>query len=180
MSDGVQTSSSQSQTSNKLLIVFIVLLLIVLILSGLIVYLLLKPEEQVIIAEPVGGGRGTVVTEDNVEEIREQLEVGPVPDSTYVTSMSIDWHFDGQTSKDAYVANSVANTRTVYFDLILADTSELIYSSPYIPVGAELKEVTLSKELKKGTYDTILIYHLVDDDKNELSTVSIALTIYVE
>ena len=181
MSDETNVSAPQPQRrSNKLVILLIALLLILVVLIGVIVVLLTRPKTTIIEPSP-SGGRGTVVTEDNAEEIRKQMaEASPVPDSSYVTSMSIDWHFKGQTSKDAYVANDVANTRTVYFDLFLSDTRELIYSSPYIPVGAEMNEITLDKELESGTYETILVYHLVDDDENDLSTVSIALTIYVE
>lgn len=177
----VEAKSSQPRpSSNKLVVVLVVLVLILIVLAGVVIFLLTRPEEPVV--EPsLIGGRGTIVTEDNAEEIREQLaQATPVPDGSYVTSMSIDWHFAGTTSTDAYVANAVENTRTVYFDLFLMDTSELIYSSPYIPVGAELKEITLDKELEPGKYETLLVYHLVDDDENELSTLSIALDIYVE
>ena len=181
MFDEAQSSKSQPQkNSNKLVILLIVLLAVLIVLAGVIVFLLTRPKEPTI--EPsLTGGRGTVVTKDNAEEVQKQMaEATPVPDGSYVTSMSIDWHFKGLTSKDAYVANAVENTRTVYFDLFLADTQELIYSSPYIPVGAELDGVILDKELETGTYKTILVYHLVDDDEKELSTLSIALTIYVE
>lgn len=181
MSDETSFSAPQPQgRSNKLMILLIALLLVVIVLIGVVIVLLTRPKTTVIEPSP-SGGRGTVVTEDNAEEIRkQQAEATPVPDTSYVTSMSINWHFKGQTSKDAYVANDVANTRTVYFDMLLFDTKELIYSSPYIPVGAEMNGITLDKELKPGTYETILVYHLVDDAEKELSTVSVALTIYVE
>lgn len=177
----VEAQSSKPQTrSNKLVVLVVVLLLVLIVLAGVIIFLLTRSKEPTIEPSPTGG-RGTVVTEDNAAEIKEQIaNATPVPDGSYVTSMSIDWHFDGTTSKDAYVANAVENTRTVYFDLFLFDTNELLYSSPYIPVGAELKGVTLDKELEPGTYETILVYHLVDDGEKEVSTLSIALDIYVE
>lgn len=179
MSNEVQSSKPQAK-SNKLVVLIVVLLLVLVVLAGVIVFLLTRPKETNIEPSPTGG-RGTVVTEENAAEIQEQINnATPTPDGSYVTSMSIDWHFKGLTSTDAYVANAVENTRTVYFDLLLADTGDLIYSSPYLPVGAELKEITLDKELEAGTYETILVYHLVDDEENEISTLSIALTIYVE
>lgn len=175
MSDEVQSSKPHLRP-NKLVFLLIALLAVLIVLAGIIVFLLTRPKEVVIKPSPTGG-RGTVVTEDNAEEIRAQIaDATPIADGSYVTSMSIDWHFKGATSTDAYVANAVENTRTVYFDLLLAESNELLYSSPYIPVGAELKEITLDKELEPGTYETILVYHLVDDDENELSTLSIALT----
>lgn len=176
MSEVGHSSDSAGAKTNKkgnLVVVFLVLLIIA--LGGIVVFLLFKEETK---EEKKASGRPTVVTEDNVEEFQQPTE--EVQDGAYTTSMSIDWHFKGKESKDAYVANVTENTRTVYFDLIRTDTSETIYSSPFIPVGSELKGVTLDTELAPGTYDTILVYHLVDDEENELSTLSIALTIYVE
>ncbi|MBQ3545295.1 MAG: hypothetical protein IJA34_09960 [Lachnospiraceae bacterium] len=168
-------------------VVPIILVIFLLISIGIIIILLTKDDDSknnestTIIETDKSGGRGTVVTEDNVSEILEsQKDSGTTADGYYTTSMSIDWHFDGLVSKDAYVANDTKNTRTVYFDLLLKDTNEMIYSSPYIPVGAELKGVTLDKKLDKGTYETILVYHLVDEDEKEVSTLSISLTIFVK
>lgn len=177
MSNEVESSKPQS---NKLVVLIVALLVVLVVFAGLIIFLLTRPKETQIEPSPTGG-RGTVVTVENATELQEQIaNATPTPDGSYVTSMSIDWHFKGDTSTDAYVANVVENTRTVYFDLHLADTNEVIYSSPFIPVGAELKGITLDKQLEAGTYETILVYHLVDDDENEVSTLSIALTIYVE
>lgn len=161
--------------NNRMNIIVIVLAVLLVAALGIIIYILTRPDEA---DEPDTGGRGTVVTEDNADTINISQE--PVEDGMYETSMTIDWHFQGTRSEDAYVANVENNTRTVYFDLNLAETGETVYSSPYIPVGSELSGVTLEKELNPGTYDTILIYHLVDDDNKELSTLSVALTIYVE
>lgn len=173
------SNSGQNTGSKKQSFIIVVLALLVVIALGVIIFLLTREEPTTIIEDP-SGGRGTVATKDNIEEILKDMEsTESVPDGHYTTSMSINWHFDGKESKDAYVANDVVNTRTVYFDLFLKDTNELIYSSPYIPVGAELKGLTLDTELEPGTYKTILVYHLVDDNKQELSTLSIALTIYV-
>ncbi len=170
----------QRQT-NKLVVLLIILLLVLIILVGVVIFLLLKPSKEVEVKPADTGGRATLITEQNKEEIQAAISnATPVPDGSYVTQMSIDWHFSGRDSADAYVCNAVENTRTVYFDLFLVNTGELIYSSPYIPVGMEMKGLSLEKDLEPGTYDTILVYHLVDDDKNELSTLSIALTIYVE
>jgi len=58
-------------------------------------------------------------------------------------------------------------------------TNELLYSSPYIPVGSILEEITLVKELPAGDYDTIVKYHLVDDDMKELSTVSVSVKLHI-
>lgn len=164
--------SKTSKQGNGSKIVIIILLVAILAAAGIIIYLLMKPEPE----EPVES-RGTVITEENVSDVMIGEEVS---DAYYEASQTIDWHFKGVKSEDAYVANKTTNSRTVYFDLNLESTGETIYSSPYIPVGSELKGLSLDKELEPGTYDTVLIYHLVDDDEKEVSSVNVGLTIYVE
>lgn len=169
------SKNRKKSSNNRMKIIVIILIILLAVALGFIIYILTKTDEA---GEPDTGGRGTVVTEDNADTINISQE--PVEDGMYETSMTIDWHFEGTRSEDAYVANVENNTRTVYFDLNIAETGEKVYSSPYIPVGSELSGLTLEKELAPGTYDTILVYHLVDDDNKELSTLSVALTIYVE
>lgn len=176
MSGSGQILTPPEPKKNKTtIILLIVLIVVVLVVAGIIIYLLTRPDDDK--AEQPSDGRGTVATEDNLDDI---LNATPHPDAYYTTSMSIDWHFKGKKSSDAYVENTTENHRTVYFDIVRTDTSEMIYSSPYIPVGKDLKGVTLDKELNPGTYDTILTYHLVDDDKKEVATLSVGLTIFVE
>lgn len=180
MSDhGQSTSSSQTaknadKKGNGSKVLIIILLVLVLAALGVIIYLLLKPDST---PEKEPGNRGTVLTEENLSEI---IDPEPVTDAYFEASQSIDWHFKGTTSEDAYVANKATNSRTVYFDMQLKNSNETIYSSPYIPLGSELKGLTLDKELNPGTYDVILVYHLVDDNENEVSSVNVGLTIYVE
>jgi flagellar basal body-associated protein FliL len=137
-----------------------------------------KPGTTVII--PDSGGRGTVVMPENVDEIRVQLGK-PVEDGSYRTKMNVDWVFQNsnEPSKNAYVENAPNNTRTVYFDLILEETNKLIYSSPFIPVGARLENFKLDAFVPAGQHRAIVIYHLVDDDHQELTTVSVAVTLHI-
>lgn len=131
-------------------------------------------------SKDVTSGRGTLVTPENVQEL---IAAEPVTntDAAYTVSMSIDWSFEDGTSlsRNAYVENHVSNSRTVYFDLMLADTLELVYSSPYIPVGSTLQDFALDKDLEAGDYLAIVEYHLVDDDHNELSTVSVTVNLHI-
>lgn len=133
-----------------------------------------------VIVESDTGGRGTVVLPDNLDDLREKLDQ-PIEDGYYETRMNVDWVFPSskEPSTTAYVENSVNNTRTVYFDLTLADTKELIYSSPFIPVGARIEGFTLDAEVPAGEYDGIVTYHLVDDDQQEVSTVSVSVKLRV-
>ena len=130
--------------------------------------------------------RNVVVTEDNVQEVIEQLseqaEQEPVAPGYYTVTMTNEWHFaDGKAvSDDAFVANDERNTNDVYLDVVLAENEdEVIYSSPVIPLGAELHDIALDTELDAGTYDCIAIYHLVDEDQNTVDTLRVRLAIIV-
>lgn len=127
--------------------------------------------------------REVLVTKDNVNEIVEQMEQSSqkVAPGSYEVAMSTVWHFaDGKAaSTDSYVENSTANTNDVYFDIILKDSEEKIYSSPVIPVGSSMSEITLDKEMEAGSYDCVMVYSLLDGSQNVLSTVRVAFTIVI-
>lgn len=175
--------TSQSKENHKkgniniIAIIIAIMLALLLFMSIVIVVLLLRegPQED---DDVRPGIRGTIVTQDNVEEL--PVDEGVIQDGYYDVSMSLDWHFKGGVTKDAKVANKTTNTRTVYFDLLTEGTEELVYSSPYIRVGESMQGFSLNKELEPGTYDMIVRYYLVDDDNAEVSNVSVGLTIYVE
>jgi hypothetical protein len=69
----------------------------------------------------------------------------------------------------------------VYFDLVLAeDESKVLYKSPVITRGAVLENFALDTTLEAGTYNCVVIYHMVDADQNTLGTLRIAVTAIVE
>lgn len=127
------------------------------------------------------GGRPTVLTAENLDLFQAQHNQ-PTQDGYYRTKMNVEWVFDtwDSPSENAYVANSGSNTRTVYFDVILNDTQQTVYSSPYIPVGRELTDFALDEPLAAGIYGATVVYHLVDDDNAELTTVSVSVTLYIQ
>ena len=142
----MQGDSKSPKTENRkkksiILMIFCILLVIAIVL---VLFFFLKEENS---------NRDTIVTKENVEKIKQQLQE-PVEDGYYKTKMTVDWTFENgdAVSSDAYVANSADNTRKVYFDVSLADTQELVYSSPYLPVGTELKDIKLDKSLVAGDY----------------------------
>jgi hypothetical protein len=127
--------------------------------------------------------RNVVVNKENVEELIEDLsEEQRVQPGNYEVTMNTTWNFENgsSVSSNAYVANSEANTNDVYFDVFLSDTGENILKSPVLPIGSHLEEVKLDKALKKGTYDCVIVYSLIDKDQNPLSEVRVGLTINVE
>lgn len=157
--------------SNKILIIVIVLLICLVLI---LLYALFKPKP-----EDVKDGRATFVSPDNVEEVQQQL-LEPVTDAYYTTSMTVDWYFDNgeAVSTSSYVENAEENTRTVYFDVTLED-GELIYSSPYLPVGERIEQIQLKRDLDAGDYPAVCTYYLVDDDHNVITNVSVAVTIHI-
>lgn len=162
---------SQKKKGNMALIIIIVLLVCLILI---LLYALFKPKP-----EEVSDGRATFISSENVEEVRQQLSQ-PVTDAYYTTSMTVDWYFDNgkAVSTSSYVENSTKNTRTVYFDVTLSD-GELIYSSPYLPVGERIEQITLNRDLDAGDYPAVCTYYLVDDDHKVLTHVSVAVTIHV-
>lgn len=166
------SETANNVTKKKSTYIVIGLLVIIIIALAIIIYFLFPREKEDI--------RDMVVTEDNVEDIQEELEKAAA-DAYYETSMTTDWTFENATaaSKDAFVENPSSNSRTVYFDVNLSDSDELVYSSPYIPVGKSLKGFALSKKLKKGDYPAVVTYHLVDDEKEEVADVSVGVTLHI-
>lgn len=178
--------SEQSETKEKKkgggkrTVAVVVLIVVIAALVSIIVYLLVsrrEPEEETSL-------RNVVVTSENVAEVLQEMEnAEPVDQGYYTVSMTFDWHFaDGEAvSEDAYVQNLAENTNDVYFDVFLADDEEHpIYQSPVIPRGSSLEEIKLDEPLEKGTYDGILIYHLVDEEQNTVSTLRVTVTLIVE
>jgi len=80
-----------------------------------------------------------------------------VAEGMFECKMTTSWVFeDGKSeSPNAYVANVENNLHTIYFDVYEKATEELLYSSPMLPVGTELDNIKLEKELQKGEYDAV-------------------------
>lgn len=128
--------------------------------------------------------RSVVVAQDTAEEIAEDLfQQEYVEPGYYSVSMSTEWHFatGDSISEDAYVENPTENTNDVFFDVFLANNEdEAIYKSPLLPRGSELNDIVLDTALSAGTYDCVMVYHLVDEEQNTLSTLRVAFTIIIE
>lgn len=164
--------------------------IIILVLIGVIVYLVISQKETSqsegarSVSEETIEKRDVVVTADNAEDIvAEMAQQEYIEPGYYETSMTTEWHFpDGKSaSSDAYVANVANNTNDIYFDVVLADDeNQVIYASPVIPRGGELDQITLDTPLEAGSYDCVLIYHLVDEEQNTISTLRVGVTIQIE
>ncbi|MEY8392191.1 hypothetical protein D3Z36_06940 [Lachnospiraceae bacterium] len=172
--------TADSKTGKKKIsvsmVIAIVAILAVLVLAVVLVYVLTKEEPKKDL-----DGKATIVTEGNVEEVIGEME-NRNTDASYTATMTNEWTFEnGEAAAEGfYVKNTENNSRTVYFELKLKDTDEVIYSSPYISVGEEMNTLTLDKKLDAGDYNAVMVYHLVDDEKEELTTVSVAVVIHIK
>lgn len=163
---------------NKSKIILIVSVLIIIVLIAVIIFLVINGQKK---EEPK---RNIVVNQKNAEEIAgELISQEYVEPGYYSAEMSTTWHFEtgNAISEDAYVANRLENTNDIYFDVFLADDeSNAILESPIIPRGNEMTNISLNRSLKAGTYDCVMIYHLVDENQDTVSTLRVGFTIIIE
>lgn len=164
------------------------LVAIIILLVVVIVLLMRKPAEVSEVPEASKASeeprRSVVVSQDTVDDFVENMLQGNyVAPGYYSVSMRTTWHFakgDG-VSDDAFVENLAENTNDVFFDVFLADNEdEAIYQSPILPRGSRLNDIALDTVLSAGTYDCVMVYHLVDEEQNTLSTLRVAFTIIVD
>lgn len=174
---GKQTRRKKGKDGKGKLPLILCAVVITILLVVIIVLLLRGREDE-------SEKRNVVVTPDNVDEvIAEMDEAEFVEPGYYTVNMNTEWHFSkgDAVSEDARVDNLVENTNDVYFDVFLAeDETNPIYKSPVIPVGSFLEHIVLDEALDAGTYDCVMIYHLVDEEQNTISTLRVAFTIVVE
>lgn len=161
-------------------VIGIAAILIIVALLGIIIYLLISRN-----AEPEEERRNVVITPENVESVLQEIEESQesVAPGYYTVTMNPTWHFakGNDVSYDAVVINAETNTNDVYFDIVLENDEEtVLYKSPVIPIGGRLEEIAMDESLETGTYDCVVIYHLVDEEQNTLSTLRVTLQIVVE
>ena len=159
----------------------IIIALVLALIAALVYFFWLRGVEQDIDDRGTAlGGGGMLLTPDNIDEVRQMMEE-PGPDAQYTVSMTTNWTFDTwQTpSSDAIVNNLESNSRTVYFDVTLRDTDELVYSSPYIPLGQALVDFALDANPGAGVHDAIVRFFLVDDDNEVVADVAVSVTLTI-
>lgn len=167
----------QEKEKNKKRGIVVIAVIIIAVLVGVIIYLLLsqntKSEDE---------KRNVIITPENVESVLKELDEAQQP-GYYTVTMNPTWHFEsgGEVSYDAVVKNVEKNTNDVYFDIVLeSDEERVLYKSPVIPRGGRLEQIALDEKLETGTYNCVVIFHLVDEEQITISTVRVALKIIVE
>ena len=159
----------------------VVICVLIAAIIGLLIYFLWPHEVEEIVDGPVPmGGRGTVAIPENIDELMANRDEPP-PGGHYITTMNNNWTFDRWNvgSDNAYIENDIRNEFTVYFDLSLEEDGRLVYSSPYIPQGATLRGFALDRTVPAGEHPAIVTYYLVDEDGEEVSRVSVRVTLTI-
>jgi hypothetical protein len=184
MSENNSAQNNASGQNSKILLA--VCGVVIAVLVGVVAVLLNRPDPAQVPAqtsqEDAAPRRAVLVTEDNVQEAIVEVSRPVTAPTSYRVKMSATWTFnDGASaSNDAYVENAQTNETPVYFDLILNDSGETVLESPVIPIGASMRDIKLDKALEAGTYPAVMVYHLLDENQNTLSTVRMGVTLVIE
>ena len=127
-------------------------------------------------SEPNSGSAIVVTddTKDTLAEIKEKVAKGSI-----AVKMTQGWVFsDGGKSGNGYLANSERNSYDMRFQITLAETGEVIMTSPDVPVGSCIENFPLSVTLEAGTYNVVIDHQLVEDGE-VFATVKTAAEIVV-
>lgn len=181
---------NQNPQTKVLIAVVAVCVCLCIAMAAIIIFLLNREPEVQLIAGPERGayprdigGRGFVVTPENVEEVRELRARRPQLDEAdryFEFSLVPDWIFPTarEPSPNALIRNVANNSRMIFFDVSVDDT--VVYVSPYMPLGSEHRGFALDYDLAPGTYSAVITHFLVDDDFEIITDVSVGVTIIVE
>lgn len=169
-----------SRNKKILIVTVIAVAAVIVVLVGIIIYLVNGRDED-------ESKREVIVTTENadalLEELFEEQETELEDPGHYTVAQNFGWIFPNSKSAsvNAKVHNDESNSTPVYFDMVLEeDESVVLFESPVIPVGGSLEEIVLNQDLEPGTYNCVMIYHLVDENQNTLSTVRLTNTITIE
>lgn len=125
-----------------------------------------------------------VITEENYKQITEEMSK-EVQEGYFETYMNTVWTFPDGTSEttDAILGNSPNNKKPIRCEILLADTSEVIFSTGVIPVGGELPPFKLDVDLDAGTYEAVCMVYLLDEEDGtytDYSNAGFNITITIE
>ena len=121
------------------------------------------------------------VDESNADDIMSELSE-KVEEGMFECKMSTSWTFEdaASASPNSYVANVESNRHAIIFDVYEEETNELLYSSQILPVGSEIQGIKLDKELPAGDYNAVVMYTLLNEAYEEVSTVGFRITISIK
>lgn len=175
-SDLKNTPKKGIGTTQIILIIGFLVLIVTIVVAAVFIY---KSMQKPV--ETTNNNGNLVVDESNLSDIEEQLK-SSVQDSMFELNMNTIWTFPDakSASSDAVVANSPANHYDISFEILLGEEEEVIFTSTVIPVGNQIKEIILDKELAPGTYDAVCNYHLWKKDGSENSTFGVNVKLIIK
>jgi len=156
-----------------------ILLAVLIILAGIIVFLLANRNNGL---EDNGV---YVMDEGNYTQIQEEM-ANRVDEGYFETYMNTEWTFsDGAAlTEDAILGNSPNNTKPIRCEILLSDTSEVVFTTGVIPVGAQLPPFKLNADLDAGKYDAVCMVYLLDELSDgtyqDYSGAGFSITIIIE
>lgn len=166
------------------LIVMIALLIAIIIGMGVALVFVVKnngKQPEIVVSESaaVGSvGSNLVITKDSKDtqgDIEQKVKAGSI-----AVKMTGNWFFsDNCSTSNAYIANSEHNQFPLTFELTLADSGEVILTTPEVPVGSCIEQFGLDKVLESGQY-SVLVAHRQMKDGEVYNQVVTATTITVE
>lgn len=187
MNSEVQNNENKEKgDGKKKLLVGIVIAVMAVLLCSIVVMasLLVKTNKAGEKAEEPLEEPRKVITPDTAEEVIEEIlaedPLSNVP-SSYTVTQNGTWTFKNgfAATEDAYVENDKGNETPIYFDLIVDNTGQKIYSSPILELGAVLESFTLDIPLEQGEYECTVEYHLLDENQETLTTTNIGVKVIV-
>jgi hypothetical protein len=139
------------------------------------VIVLLRPAASVTAGIPV-------IDESNLDDITREMEE-KVAKGMFETHMNTTWTFpDGQSpSRDAVMGNAASNHYPFWFEVTVPGAEGVVYTSSLLPVGSQIVEIILDKDLDPGNYPAVVTIHMVEEDGTEVeSNMGFNITLMVE
>jgi len=174
------TSGDNNKKGPSRRTVIMVLGSILIICVTILLIYLLRDKETIIVSDD-GIPIASLVTEANILNIEKDIEE-KVALGMFETHMNTTWRFpNGKSpSSTAVMGNSPSNNFAFWFTVTLS-TGEEIFRSGLLPVGTEIAEIKLIRELPAGTYDAVVAINMVQDDNTPVdSNMGINVIIIIE
>ena len=86
----------------------------------------------------------------------------------------------GAATGNLLIENAETNSHAILVEITRTDTTELVYSSALIPIGARVEEDTLAANLSAGDYNCVATFSYVDEATGKiLGSGELGITIHV-
>lgn len=115
-------------------------------------------------ANPNRGGSAGQLEGKTEEEIIAELNKVVEEGMFNISIASLVEFPDGTSEGEVKIENSPANRYLMQVDIALADTGQVIYSSPILEPNYHIQTAALDVDLDPGVYDAVATFHALDPD----------------